>query len=60
MDTNVIKAATDSHFTKFSEIIRSELMSKLREHPCVSEYSNEIDRIQGMKNQFSKISEIGG
>lgn len=59
LDVNVIKMAIDKKYSEFSDAIKTALHSKLASHADVQSYSNEYDRIQTMKSDFSNIVSKG-
>ena len=59
LDVNVIKMAIDKKYSDFSDAIKTVLHSKLSSHADVQAYSNEYDRIQSMKSDFSNIVSKG-
>lgn len=59
MEQGIVKAAQDKRFSDFESAVRTQLKTKLANHPEIVKYSNAMDKIQGMKDAFSKVSQIG-
>jgi len=56
MDSNVIDLAINKKYTEFSDAVKAELKSKISNHDISKKYTSDYDKIQQMKNIFSKIN----
>ena len=56
MDKEIIKLATEKKYTDFSDAIKTELKTKLASHDVVSNYVSEIEKINNLRDAFSKIN----
>lgn len=56
LDSTVIDHAVSGQYTEFSGDIKSELQAKMSNHPVMSAYAKEYDRIQKVKQMFAQIN----
>jgi len=56
MDNQILRDVEDKKFTNFSNSVKRELRTKLSSNPSIEQYKSDYDKIQDMKNLFSKIS----
>lgn len=56
LDNTVIDKAVEKKYTEFSAAIKTELQTKMSNHPDSIKYMSDYDKIQDMKQMFAKIS----
>jgi|FLOH01.1.fsa_nt_gi hypothetical protein len=56
MDNQVVKDAAEGRYSAFSKAIKQELHNKMSNSDAGKEYSSAFDKIQHMKQMFSKIN----
>lgn len=56
LDPTVIDMAVNKKYTELDAAIKSELHSKLSNHPDAVKYANDYDKIQQMKKVFSEFN----
>ena len=58
LEQETLDAAKDKKFTEFSDAVKQELKNKLSNHSKTKEYVSNFDKIQQMKDSFTKIANI--
>jgi hypothetical protein len=56
LDKTVIDKAVDKKYTDFSDIIKTELYTKIRNHQSSVAYATEYDKVQSVKQKFAEIN----
>lgn len=56
LNNTVINKALEKKYTEFSDAIKTELQTKMTNHPDSMKYASDFDKIQDMKQMFAKIS----
>lgn len=59
LNKDVINTALNGKYSEFSDAIKQELKTKMSSHDVSKNYCSEYDKIQNMKELFSKISNSG-
>lgn len=56
LDKTVINKAVDKKYTEFSDTIKTELYSKMSNHPNAVAYATAYDNVQIVKQKFADIN----
>jgi hypothetical protein len=57
LEKTVIDKAVGKKYTEFSDSIKAELYTKIRNHPNSVAYASEYDKVQTIKQKFADISD---